>query len=147
MADSRQQFPPQQQEYPGSAERMEPEPRDEMADYQGRGLLDGRAALVTGGDSGIGRAVAVAFAKEGADVAIAYLEEHEDARRTADELGHLDILVNNLAYQEPRRSSTAASRRHRPELRLLRLGAALRLLPRRGACPHRWRDAAGLTKR
>lgn len=77
-------IPAQQQEHPGSTERMHPRPRDSMADYQGRGLLDGRHALITGGDSGIGRAVAVAFAKEGADVAVAYLEEHEDAKRTAE---------------------------------------------------------------
>jgi NAD(P)-dependent dehydrogenase (short-subunit alcohol dehydrogenase family) len=62
---------------------MRPKPRDEMRDYEGRGLLEGRAALITGGDSGIGRAVAVAFAKEGADVAIAYLSEDEDAESTA----------------------------------------------------------------
>lgn len=54
-----------------------------MADYRGRDLLAGRAALITGGDSGIGRAVAAAFAKEGADVAIAYLDEHADAEHTA----------------------------------------------------------------
>jgi NAD(P)-dependent dehydrogenase (short-subunit alcohol dehydrogenase family) len=82
MTDHAQQ-PPQRQDYPGSAERMRPEPKDEMAAYEGRGLLAGRRALVTGGDSGIGRAVAVVFAKEGADVAIAYLEEHDDARHTA----------------------------------------------------------------
>ncbi|NDL59027.1 SDR family oxidoreductase [Phytoactinopolyspora sp. XMNu-373] len=63
---------------------MSPRPRDEMADYVGRGLLEGRTALITGGDSGIGRAVAVAFAKEGADVSIAYLEETDDARHTID---------------------------------------------------------------
>lgn len=71
--------PAQQQEYPGSSGAMTPEPADEMRGYTGRGLLEGRRALVTGGDSGIGRAVAVAFAKEGADVAIAYLSELEDA--------------------------------------------------------------------
>src|SRR2546423_3274746 len=76
------EFPPQQQQYPGRTADMEPEPRDEMADYEGMGLLTGRVALVTGGDSGIGRAIAIGFAKEGADVAIAYLEEHDDARHT-----------------------------------------------------------------
>ncbi len=63
--------------YPGETGDMAERPRDEMADYTGTGLLAGRKALVTGGDSGIGRAVAVAFAKEGADVAIAYLEEKD----------------------------------------------------------------------
>jgi NAD(P)-dependent dehydrogenase (short-subunit alcohol dehydrogenase family) len=129
---SEQQFPEQQQERPGTTEAMTPRARDEMRDYEGRGLLAGRRALITGGDSGIGRAVAVAFAKEGADVAIAYLSEDEDARhtcslveatgrravairgdlaeeancvaaveRTVRELGGLDVLVNNIAYQSP----------------------------------------------
>lgn len=62
---------------------MEPQPRDAMRGYFGRDLLLNRRALITGGDSGIGRAVAVAFAKEGADVAIAYLSEHSDAEHTA----------------------------------------------------------------
>ncbi|QFG22142.1 SDR family oxidoreductase [Actinomadura sp. WMMB 499] len=75
--------PPQSQPYPGRTRDMTPEPKDEMRDYTGSGLLAGRRALITGGDSGIGRAVAVAFAKEGADVAITYLNESDDARRTA----------------------------------------------------------------
>src|SRR6476660_5327040 len=76
------QQPEQRQSYPGSTDEMSPEPHDEMRGYGGRGLLDGRKALITGGDSGIGRATAIAFAKEGADVAIVYLEEHDDAAKT-----------------------------------------------------------------
>jgi NAD(P)-dependent dehydrogenase (short-subunit alcohol dehydrogenase family) len=126
------EIPPQQQEPPGSTEEMEPKPQDSMTGYRGRELLVGKRALITGGDSGIGRAVAIAFAKEGANVAIAYLDEHDDARRTAElvraegrlcvllpgdlaerdqcefvvksaveQLGGLDILVNNIATQRP----------------------------------------------
>lgn len=78
-----QQPPAQKQPYPGRTQGMVPRPRDEMRDYPGSGLLKDKRTLVAGGDSGIGRAVAAAFAKEGADVAIAYLEEDDDARHTA----------------------------------------------------------------
>ena len=67
---------------PGSEAEMEPRPRSAMENYAASGKLNGKVALVTGGDSGIGRAVAVAYAKEGADVAISYLDEHEDAQET-----------------------------------------------------------------
>ncbi|KAB1073475.1 SDR family oxidoreductase [Methylobacterium planeticum] len=73
-------FEPQPQSFPGKTGRMAPEPDHGEDSYKGSGKLDGRAALITGGDSGIGRAVAIAFAREGADVAISYLpEEQEDA--------------------------------------------------------------------
>jgi NAD(P)-dependent dehydrogenase (short-subunit alcohol dehydrogenase family) len=75
-------IPAQSQDYPGSTAAMVPAPRDEMRSYVGRGLFRDRVALITGGDSGIGRAVAIAYAKEGADVAIAYLDEAEDAEHT-----------------------------------------------------------------
>src|SRR5262245_3164877 len=74
--------PPQKQRRPGSQQRMRPEPEAEDTSLKGSGLLRGQVALITCGDSGIGRAVAVAFAREGADVAIAYLNEHTDARET-----------------------------------------------------------------
>ena len=132
MSERDTPHPAQTLDYPGNETEMADQPHDQMRGYRGSGLLEGKAALITGGDSGIGRAVAVAFAKEGADVAIAYLDEHEDAEltgslvraegraftsfdgdladtdhcrsvvgRTVEELGHLDILVNNAAFQAP----------------------------------------------
>jgi len=76
-------FPSQPQQIPGSQSRMEPYPDCGEQSYTGHGRLAGKIALITGADSGIGRAVAIAYAREGADVAIAYLDEHEDAEETA----------------------------------------------------------------
>jgi NAD(P)-dependent dehydrogenase (short-subunit alcohol dehydrogenase family) len=120
----------QQQDAPGTDAAMQPKADHGETSYRGAGKLTGRKALITGGDSGIGRAVAIAFAREGADVVISYLNEDKDAQETAryveeagrkailvpgdisdenhckqlvqkavSELGGLDILVNNAAYQ------------------------------------------------
>ncbi|ACZ30433.1 short-chain dehydrogenase/reductase SDR [Xylanimonas cellulosilytica DSM 15894] len=79
-----EQFPPQQQEPPGLTGAMDPTPDHGEQSYRGTGRLAGRRALITGGDSGIGRATAIAFAREGADVAIGYLDvEQPDAEETA----------------------------------------------------------------
>ncbi len=75
-------FKPQPQSVPGEQGRMEPYPDCGETTYKGSGRMANKIALITGGDSGIGRAVAIAFAREGADVAISYLDEHEDARET-----------------------------------------------------------------
>jgi NAD(P)-dependent dehydrogenase (short-subunit alcohol dehydrogenase family) len=127
-------FPQQQQEQPGLTGPTDPTPDHGEESYTGSGRLQGMRALITGGDSGIGRAVAIAFAREGADVAISYLpDEEEDAadtvqwiekaerralklpgdvrteqqcgemvQKVVDELGGLDILVLNAAYQQSR---------------------------------------------
>jgi NAD(P)-dependent dehydrogenase (short-subunit alcohol dehydrogenase family) len=130
-------LPEQSQPYPGAEAQMEPQPDYGEQSYQGSGKLEGKAALITGADSGIGRAVALAFAREGADVLISYLNEHQDAQETArvvaaagrkavtmagdigdpehcrqlvrralQELGRLDILVNNAAFQQTHQSFT-----------------------------------------
>jgi NAD(P)-dependent dehydrogenase (short-subunit alcohol dehydrogenase family) len=122
--------PAQQQQPPGLQSEMTPRPDCGEESYQGSGRLEGKVALITGADSGIGRAVAIAYAREGADVLISYLSEDSDAQEVADlvekagrravlvsgdvsqpqhcrdlveravsELGRLDVLVINAAYQ------------------------------------------------
>ncbi|GGG49346.1 oxidoreductase [Kocuria dechangensis] len=88
--------PEQQQEVPGVQSAMTPVPDCGEQTYLGSGKLEGRAAIVTGGDSGIGRAVAIAYAREGADVLIAYLSEDDDAEETGrwvEEAGRRAVLV------------------------------------------------------
>jgi NAD(P)-dependent dehydrogenase (short-subunit alcohol dehydrogenase family) len=84
MAEAQTAHHPAQEQdrEPGLRSAMVPKPRSEMREYRAAGKLEGKAALITGGDSGIGRAVAIGCAKEGADVAIVYLDEHEDAAST-----------------------------------------------------------------
>ena len=95
--DEPNSVPPQvQDQQPGSQQQMSPQPNTIPPGYQGSGKLAGRAALITGGDSGIGRAVAMAFAKEGADVAVLYLNEHDDARETrrlVEQAGRKCVLI------------------------------------------------------
>jgi NAD(P)-dependent dehydrogenase (short-subunit alcohol dehydrogenase family) len=83
MSESKQQRPPQSQDrQPGIEAEMRPQPRDRMEGWKAAGKLQGKRAIVTGGDSGIGRAVAIGFAKEGADVVVLYKDEHQDAEET-----------------------------------------------------------------
>ncbi|MCE0491137.1 glucose 1-dehydrogenase [Pantoea sp. Mb-10] len=86
----------QQQTWPGSFLSMQPKPDHGETSYKGSGRLQGKTAVITGGDSGIGRAVAIAYAREGADVVIAYLDEHDDANDTArliQEAGQQAVLI------------------------------------------------------
>jgi NAD(P)-dependent dehydrogenase (short-subunit alcohol dehydrogenase family) len=87
---------PQQQNPPGSTEAMTPRPDHGEDSYRGSGRLAGKVAVITGADSGIGRAVAIAYAREGADIVISYLSEHEDARESAswvEKAGRKVLLV------------------------------------------------------
>ncbi|MET9803215.1 SDR family oxidoreductase [Streptomyces sp. NPDC006368] len=93
----RPDFPEQEQQHPGRTEEMEPRPDHGEESYRGSGLLTDRAAVITGGDSGIGRAVCLAYAREGADILFTHLpEEEDDARETArliEEAGRKAIAV------------------------------------------------------
>ncbi len=73
-------YPGQRQDMPGTTSEMKPRPDHGETSYKGSGRLAGKNAVITGGDSGIGRAIAIAYAREGADILIAYLNEHDDAR-------------------------------------------------------------------
>jgi short subunit dehydrogenase len=73
-------FPAQTQAMPGATNKMDPRPDHGETSYKGSGKLQGKVAIITGGDTGIGRAVAIAFAREGADLLISYLDEEEDAQ-------------------------------------------------------------------
>jgi NAD(P)-dependent dehydrogenase (short-subunit alcohol dehydrogenase family) len=90
-------FPKQQQDMPGKTSQMKPVPDHGESSYKGSGRLTGKKAVITGGDSGIGRAVAIAYSREGADVLIAYLNEDDDARETqrlVEAAGRKAVLVS-----------------------------------------------------
>ena len=87
------EFPPQEQDAPGLQREMNPRPIDEDQDYVASGKLKNKVAIVTGGDSGIGRSVAILFAKEGADICIVYLNEHEDANETIQRIEQIGQRV------------------------------------------------------
>ena len=96
MSDLETSPEPQQQDVPGSSAAMDPAPDYGEQSYKGSGRLAGKATVITGADSGIGRAVAIAFAREGADVLISYLNEEDDAKETAkwvEEAGRKAVLV------------------------------------------------------
>ena len=89
--------PTQQQEPPGSEQEMTPKPDHGEESYRGSGRLEGKVAVITGADSGIGKAVAIAYAREGADVLVSYLDEHEDAAETCryvEEAGRRAVSIS-----------------------------------------------------
>lgn len=101
--DKEKTFPKQQQELPGDEYKMNPQPEIIRKNYKGSDKLKGKIALITGGDSGIGRSVAVHFAREGADVAIVYLEENEDAKETkklVEEEGSTCLIIKGDLKKE-----------------------------------------------
>ena len=97
-------YPAQRQPMPGSTAKMDPRPDHGETSYKGSGKLKGKKAVITGGDSGIGRAVAIAYAREGADILIAYLDEHDDAHE-----------VKALVEQEGRKAVLVAGDLRSPE--------------------------------
>jgi len=97
------QAPQHQQQQPGREHKMKPRPRAEDEKHRGSGKLQGKVAIITGGDSGIGRAVAIAFAKEGADISVVYLEERKDAnetKRLVEEYGRRCLLIEGDVGEE-----------------------------------------------
>lgn len=124
------EFPMQKQEAPGLQSRMEPVPDCGEESYRGHGILEGRRALITGGDSGIGRAVAIAFAREGARVAINFLEvERSDAESLAELLRkedvELELLPGDLRERETCRRIVEEAHRRLGGLDILVLNAGV----------------------
>ena len=157
--------PAQNQEPPGTEQQMHPAPDHGETSYRGSGRLKGKAAVVTGADSGIGKAVAIAFAREGADVVISYLNEHDDAEdtrkwvqdagrkavlvpgdltdpahcrtvidRAVEELGRVDVLVSNAAFQMTHQSLEEISDEEWDHTLAVNLSAMFRLC--KAAIPH-----------